>query len=354
STLVTNVGASVVGTYGSIAIASNGAYTYTLDNSRADIQALAIGEHPPTPEVFTYTVNDGHGGTSTALVTITITGTNDAPLVAATDVTGAVTESLTPVGNLSDSGTITFTDVDLTDAHSISVTATSTTPLGTLTPSISTDSTGTGLGGVISWNYSVAASAVEYLAAGQTKLETFTITLNDGHGSTVDRTVSVTITGTNDQPVVDVADVNGAVTETTGTPVALAILTDNGMIAFTDVDLIDIHSVSAVTPTGTPLGSLTATLTTGTSDTTGLGGVVTWNYSVDAALVEYLQAGQTKLETFSFNVLDNKGGSVTRTVEVTITGTNDQPVVDAGDVTGAVSETTGTPVALAILTDNGT
>ena len=31
--------------------------------------------------------------------------------------TGAVTEQGTPAGNLTDSGTITFTDVDLTDVH---------------------------------------------------------------------------------------------------------------------------------------------------------------------------------------------------------------------------------------------
>jgi hypothetical protein len=55
---------------------------------------------------------------------VTITGTNDVPVVAVTDVTGAVTELVTPVGNLIDSGTIAFTDVDLTDTHSIDPTIT--------------------------------------------------------------------------------------------------------------------------------------------------------------------------------------------------------------------------------------
>ena len=45
-----------------------------------------------------------------------------------------------------------------------------------------TDTTGTGLGGVVTWNYTVAAAAVEYLAKDQTKVETFTITLDDGNG----------------------------------------------------------------------------------------------------------------------------------------------------------------------------
>ena len=34
----------------------------------------------------------------------------------------------------------------------------------------------------MTWNYSLAASAVEYLAAGETKIETFTFTLDGQHG----------------------------------------------------------------------------------------------------------------------------------------------------------------------------
>ena len=56
--------------------------------------------------------------------------------------------------------------------------------LGSLTASVNPD-TVNGLGGMINWNYSVAASAVEYLAEGQTKVEQFTIALDDGNGGTV-------------------------------------------------------------------------------------------------------------------------------------------------------------------------
>ena len=51
------------------------------------------------------------------------------------------------------------------------------------------------------WSYSVADSAVEYLAAGQTRVESFTMTLDDGHGGIVSKQVNVTITGTNDAPI---------------------------------------------------------------------------------------------------------------------------------------------------------
>ena len=59
---------------------------------------------------------------------MTITGTNDAPVITAEDLTGAVTELVTPVGNLTDTGTIAFTDVDLTDVHLVSANG---TPVGT-------------------------------------------------------------------------------------------------------------------------------------------------------------------------------------------------------------------------------
>src|SRR5204862_115297 len=159
---------------------------------------------------------------------------NDTPIVAATDVTGAVTELVTPVGNLSDSGTIDFTDVDLTDVHSVGAVTPSASALGTLTASVSTDTTGSGLGGVVTWNYSVAASVVEYLASSQTKVETFSFDLRDGQGRTVPRSPTRRSSDLNDTPIVAATDVTGAVTELV-TPVGN--LSDSGTIDFTDVDL---------------------------------------------------------------------------------------------------------------------
>ncbi|AZV31169.1 VCBS domain-containing protein [Cobetia sp. ICG0124] len=73
------VDTDVTGTYGSITIAEDGSYTYTLDNTNADVQALAVGES--LNETFTYQISDGQGGFDTALLTITINSTNDAPVI---------------------------------------------------------------------------------------------------------------------------------------------------------------------------------------------------------------------------------------------------------------------------------
>ncbi|WP_261385115.1 ExeM/NucH family extracellular endonuclease [Vannielia litorea] len=57
----------------------------TITYDPAVFDALAEGE--TLEDTFTYTVDDGKGGTDTATVTITVTGVNDAPEVTATSVT---------------------------------------------------------------------------------------------------------------------------------------------------------------------------------------------------------------------------------------------------------------------------
>ena len=81
--------------------------------------------------------------------------------------------------------------------------------LGALTAVKNSDTTGTGTGGQLTWTYTVANSAVEYLADDETKVESFTITLDDGNGGLITRQINVTITGTNDVPVIT-ADVSSA------------------------------------------------------------------------------------------------------------------------------------------------
>ncbi len=77
-----SVGASIFGSYGSIVIAVDGSYTYTVDNNSAAVQALRTASDTLT-ELFTYTMEDTNGAASTATVTITIQGANDAPVAIA-------------------------------------------------------------------------------------------------------------------------------------------------------------------------------------------------------------------------------------------------------------------------------
>ncbi len=46
---------------------------------------------------------------------------------------------------------------------------------------------------------------MQYLGAGETATETFTVTIDDGKGGTVSQTVTVVVTGTNDVPTITTA-----------------------------------------------------------------------------------------------------------------------------------------------------
>lgn len=302
----------------------------------ADFQYLAAGES--ATDTFSYEVTDADGNTGLASVTVTITGTNDGPVITAHDLAGAVSEQVAPMGNLSDSGVIRFSDLDLSDVHLVSATGTPVgSVLGSLTAVKDGDTTGIGTGGQLTWAYTVDATAVEYLAAGETRVESFTITVNDQHGGIVTRQIDVTITGTNDAPTFSTADAAAAVTEDAATPT----LSDSGTITFDDVDLSDAHSVSVAAGPGNTLGGV---LTASVSDAaTGAGdGTVGWSYSVANAATQYLAQGQMATETFTISIDDGRGGIVEQQITVTVTGTNDVPVI-GGVASGAVSEDGSTP-----------
>ncbi|MBW8296491.1 MAG: VCBS domain-containing protein [Sphingopyxis sp.] len=74
---VTSAG-TYVGLYGTLVIAADGGYTYTLDEDKPVVNALDSGE--TLIEGFAYTVSDGSLSVS-SMLTITVFGTNDAPTI---------------------------------------------------------------------------------------------------------------------------------------------------------------------------------------------------------------------------------------------------------------------------------
>ena len=148
---------------------------------------------------------------------------------------------ITEGSTLTDSGSITFTDLDLTDTPTATEVTKSVTTALTLTAaqqaaienafSISPDAGNTN-NGTINWDYTITEGELDFLAAGETVTVVYTITVDDANGGTDTQDVTVTITGANDAPVIAVVDVAGAITEGT-------TLTDAGSITFTDLDLTD-------------------------------------------------------------------------------------------------------------------
>ncbi|MBM9519965.1 VCBS domain-containing protein, partial [Desulforhopalus vacuolatus] len=224
------------GIYGVLRIGTNGAYSYTLDNDSAVVQALAVDE--TYTDVFTYKITDADGAVSNeSTITITIEGTNDQPVLAIGDVIGSMNEG-DGAASLSDSGALSFVDLDTTDTVTVSQTSNSDIAWdgGTLT---SAQKTALVKGFTVdqdSWNYATNEN-LDFLALGETITFSYEVVATDDSGAlnaaSVAETVTITITGATDAPVIAVVDVAGDIIEGT-------TLSDTGSITFTDVDLTDL------------------------------------------------------------------------------------------------------------------
>ena len=348
---------------------------------------LAAGE--TLTLVYNVTVTDSHLASDTRQVTVTITGTNDQPVIVAgsTLPTGGVTEDTDVVaGNVSTSGAVAFHDVDLTDTHTATFVLKSTDAaadlpgfaegtgpgaanIGTfaLTP-ITEGPSDVNLTGSLGWHFTLDDSnpVLQSLAEGETITQVYTVTVTDNHGASVNQDVTVTITGTNDAPVItsDAAAASGAVTEdvnlqdvldASGTVVGHDVET-SGTLGFRDVDLIDTHTASAVFTSSTSsaalpgfvdgttnIGTFTIdpSVTENNTDTDNTGSLG-WHFTLDDSnpVLQSLAEGETITQVYTVTVTDNHGASVNQDVTVTITGTNDAPVItgDATAASGAVTE----------------
>ncbi|MEH2558022.1 VCBS repeat-containing protein [Bradyrhizobium algeriense] len=289
------------GQYGSLTLNPDGSWSYALDNDAANVQGLANGD--TAQDIFTVGVTDSSGATVTQQVTITVTGTNDAPLISGTG-TGTVEED----GDRTAKGVLTATDNE-GGRLTWQLVGDGDSQYG----SLSLDSRGNDAG----WHYGLDNKAAQGLREGETVQEIFTVRVTDASGASTDHTVTVTIVGTNDVPVIS-GTTTGAVRED-GT------LTAQGTLTSSDADIGDTATWSLVSDDTGHYGELT------------LNADGSWSYALDNDAAQGLKAGQSAQEIFTVKATDSAGAEVTQQVTVTVTGTNDVPVI-SGTTTGAVGE----------------
>jgi hypothetical protein len=255
---------------GTVTVNEDGSFSF---DPGSDFQDLGVGE-TQTVE-FTYQVDDGQGGTSTATGTVTVEGTNDGPV--AGDVSFDATEDQS----------ITFSADDLLaqasdiDGDDLSISAIADPDNGTLVDNGDGTYTFTPDD---NFNGDVA----------------FEFTVSDGEGGTATATATIDVAAVNDGPVaqdesVSATEDGGAVT---------------GQLDATDVDGDD----------------LTFSLVDGPAE-----GTVTVNedgsFSFDPGDgFQDLGVGETQTVEFTYEVSDGQGGTSTATGTVTVEGTNDGPV----------------------------
>ena len=250
--------------YGTLTFHADGTYTYELKSGAFDadgnaVNKLAQGE--VLTETFTVTVKDTFGKEVSTDITITIHGTNDKPRLELGDGSdgGALHVTESGVGRHDDGAVVDGPDDELVDAPSKDGTAADEIGRydGALTDSdkamgkdadhgaelvygveagkaespdgvdFTTDGGDVSVRGQYgsltigadgSYSYTLDESSdftagdgtqydrLDYLNEGETLTETFTIFVRDEHGAWASKEVTVTVTGTNDRPTLDVLD----------------------------------------------------------------------------------------------------------------------------------------------------
>lgn len=196
-------------------------------------QYLAQGQ--TITDTFSYTITDTAGALSTAQVTMTIVGNNDAPVTV--EDLASVQEDVTVIVT----GNVLANDADV-DQGAILTVANAAVLAGSYGQlDLSAD-------GRYSYALNSTSLAVQSLAAGQVVTETFDYQATDGMIATP-ATLTVTITGTNDAPVVAIQLSNQTATET-GT-----FVYQMPTNTFTDIDQGDTLTYTATMADGAALPS---------------------------------------------------------------------------------------------------
>lgn len=289
----------------------------------AGVQQLGAGE--TAEDSFVYAIQLGNGTLSWARVTLVVAGVNDAVVIVSAVDAGSVLEAADGSAGENASthtaaGSISFGDADLSDTHSVSFTPAGGGYRGGFSAVLADDSTGDG-SGAVSWNFAVADADLDNLARGETLIQRYTVTVDDGHGGSASQVVTITLTGTNDAPVIAVVSAAGATQED-------VTLTATGRLTASDVDNGATQSWSVDGGGAGTYGSLAV-------DGTGA-----WTYTLNntAANVQALARGETVNESFTVRVADEHGAVDSEIVSLSITGTNDAPVIEVVSNSGAVTE----------------
>ena len=283
-------GFDTTGTLGQVT--NNGDGTFDYDpNGQFD----SLGSGGSATDTFTYTVSDGGTGTDTATVTVTVTGVANQPPDAVDD-NAVATEGFSTAGI-----DVLANDSDPEDGSAVIY--------------VGSDVTGT-VGNVTdhgdgTFTYD-AQGLFESLSNGATTTDSFTYTIEDSGGLTDTATVTVVVSGDNDQP--------DAVDDTATVAWDAALGSIDVLVNDSDIDSADTLSVTGFDVTGT-LGQVSNN------------GGGTFSYDPNGAF-DGLGAGVSATDTFTYTIGDAQGGSDTATVTVTVNG----GTVVAGTAPDSVSD----------------
>ena len=328
------VATTTSGTYGAFSVDQNGQYQYLVDN--ASVQTLTSSD--TRSESFHVTSVDGTGKD----IAFTIHGANDAATIT-DDPNGAhyqVTEdsNVDSNGNLVATGTLTISDVDQGENHSVAVTSAGT--YGTF--NIDQD-------GHFTYVASNANPIIQGLNTGANLTDSFHVTSVDGTG----KDLTFTIHGV-DEPAsltVGAGGFHANVTEFINLFHGSAVASENdpdythirsGKFALSDSDpTATINAVTVAADSGNnAMGSLVASVV----DAPGGGKMVQWTFQVNDSQLDPLAANAgaaSQVQNFTLTIADNHGHTTNTNVSIKLFGNDEISYGPDINGSGTISGTAG-------------
>ncbi|WP_027859801.1 beta strand repeat-containing protein, partial [Marinobacterium jannaschii] len=255
---------------------------------------------------------------------------------------------------LTDSGSITLTDVDTQDevtvTHTVvavqknsageTITSHASVPgnaqlqaMLSLTPDPAIDSSNTSTS--LNWGFDSGSEAFNFLREGEQLVLTYTLTADDGNGGTATQDLEIVINGSNDAPVA--SDTSGSAVEAGGIANATvgSSATGNVLTNTTDIDGDAVDRTVAAVEFGSSNGTVGQSLA-GQYGSLTLNSDGSYSYVIDesnAAVQALRNSDQTLTETFSYQVSDKEGATDSASLTITLEGRNDNPVAVADTAT---------------------
>lgn len=275
-----------------VTLKSDGSLDYDTNNAFE-----SLGLNKTTIDSFTYQATDGNGSFSTATVYITVTGEND-PVDGIND-TGTTNED-TKLTVLANGVLSNDLDIDVTDVLIVSAVEGKAANVGVATTlSSGAIVTLSSNGGYV---YDPNGK-FNSLSVGKSATDSFQYTVSDQNGSTDKATVTITVTGVNDNPTANDDSLSYKASKSSIS--ANLISGTNGATADTDPDSSDILIVSAVNGSAANVG--TKVTVTNADYTLSSTGALTFNSTTKGTY------------NFNYTISDQQGGTSTANVTVTVT-----------------------------------
>lgn len=315
-------------------------WTFEVEDSAVDF--LRAGQK--LEQTYTVSISDGRGGQIDQVVTITITGTNDAPTITSAQPQGdELDETNEP---LTAAGSFTVADVDVTDVVNATVsnlvvngntgglTMEQLEGFFNVTPAAVLNNMQTS--GTLNWSFDSDTTTFDYLGVNEELILVYTVQVQDDSGQVNDKNtanVTIVIKGTNDAPVATAGSIS-ATEDDLEAGVAVNAADSNLLATATDVDN-PLSDLIVATVNGSAL-NIDENITVTLSYLDKNGDMATQdvqvriqpegNYFITAFDFDALPVDQNATGTITYQIGDGNGGLTEPLVAtITISGTNDRP-----------------------------